>query len=569
MPEQPTSSRRTVLKQGVAVGTAGLLGVNAAGGASASDSQAATDPADRLPVNEFSSGSYPGTNELGEWSSHIAVADDELVDDTLRLSYDDGGFFGSVLLADLSAYTHLELVVRGDDGGEEDEIDLRIGNVRDTLSNLTDDSIGTELSTVRVDLVGAGVDRSAVRELRLGFWNGGHGAVELDEIAFVEADSGLTESTTLAEFYPEYEEEYVPRAWTQYLPGEADGGHGDADQVNWPDEQKADAFDVDLDAIETKVDDGSLTFGEMGTQALSHVRAYEAQGFPRQASAKLLPRLSLLPDETEPLTYHNEPMNFWEETAGPEAATNDPDQLIQDPWPTDAVTYDPEEVRERDRAHDQPQHEADDPDVEWTRHDQLPEDRYYDDENPIHLIADKIHPATKAPMGGDGFTANAPMQCEAKIHVENAGFWYQVLEFKNLSAVPHHLDAAVITWIGPSGANGQLRTGHYNNEQRPQPGYGHPQRDVIEVVHDEARSLSAYAIRLAFHDEPYQMRTAFPNQRWALEQGLTPPDGFETSEQRQELVETMVSTCHVELETDMDRNDDLLDALDLRNRMTN
>lgn len=571
MNDDTPTNRRTVLKHGIVAGTAGLFGLGQIGrsGAQARETTLLERPTETV-VNEFETGEYPGANELGEWSNHAAFDDDDLVDGALRLEYDDGGFFQSVLFTDVSSYDALELVIRGDDGGEEEDIDLRIGDLRDRLSNLTGDSIGREFSTVRIDL--SGVGRSPVRRFRLGFWHGARGAVEIDEIALVEGsdDEGITAETTLSEFYPQYDDAYVPRAWTQYLPDETDGGYTDADQVNWPDAQKVDAFDVDLDAIREMVGDGSLTFGEMGTQALDHVRQYDAEGFPRQASAKLLPRLSLLPDETEELTYHNQPMNFWDETAPPVEATNDPDQLIQEPWPTDAITYKPEEVAERDRAHDQPQHEKDRDDVRWTRQDRLPDDRYYDDDNPIHQIADKVHPATGEPLGGDGFTANAPMQCEAKIHEENEGFWYQVLKFKNTSAVPYFVDAAVIMWIGPSGANGQLRTGHYNNEQRPQPGYGHPQRDIIEVVHDEERGLSAYAVRLAQHDEPYHMRTAYPNQYWSLEQGMTPPEGhFETAAERQELVELMRDTCHVEIETDMDRNDALLDAVDLRNRMTN
>lgn len=180
----------------------------------------------------------------------------------------------------------------------------------------------------------------------------------------------------------------------------------------------------------------------------------------------MLPRLIFLPEETEELTLHNGPPNYWDEIYGPQEATNDPDTLIQDPWPPDARSYDPDEVAIRDRAHDQPQHEDQEG---WTTADRLPDDRYYDDDNPIHLLGDGIHPATEEPLGGDGFTANAPMDCRATVHEESNAWWYQILEFENLSPVPYHLNAAVIMWIGPSGANGDLRTGHYNNEQRPQP----------------------------------------------------------------------------------------------------
>jgi hypothetical protein len=119
-----------------------------------------------------------------------------------------------------------------------------------------------------------------------------------------------------------------------------------------------------------------------------------------------------------------------------------------------------------------------------------------------------------------------------------------------------------------------LADGHYNNEQRPDPSLGHPQRDVIEVVSDEEQGLSAYAIRLCFHDQPYNMRTAYPNQMWGLEQGLpsTGPDGnerFTSAEERQELVDIMLDTLHVELETNLDRNQSIIDEFDLRNRVSN
>ncbi|NGM68804.1 hypothetical protein G6M89_07240 [Natronolimnobius sp. AArcel1] len=563
-------NRRNVLKGGLAAITAGAVGMSVTG---TSGAQAGSDG---MLVNEFESDSYPGTNAVDEWTNHAAFDDAALEDGALRLEYDDGGFFGSVLLTDVSAYERLELVVRGDDGGEEDDIDLRVGDVRAQLSELTDDSIGTEFDTVSIDLEEAGVSRSAVRQLRLGFWHDASGAIELEEIAFVGDGDGngedppqvVTEEMTLAEYYEDYEYGGTGDAVEidEYFPGELGDGHGDHDQVNWPDEEKADYFNVDLEAIEDGARDGSVTFGEMGDVVINHVTQLEEEGVPRQAIVQLLPRLIFLPEETEELTLHNGPPNYWDEMYGPQEATNDPDTLIQDPWPPDARSYDPDEVAIRDRAHDQPQHEDQEG---WTENDLLSDDRYYDDDNPIHLLGDDIHPATEEPLGGDGFTANAPMNCRATVHEESDAWWYQILEFENLSPVPYHLNAAVIMWIGPSGANGDLRTGHYNNEQRPQPGWGHPQRDVIEVMYDEEQQLSAYAVRIAFHDEPYNMRTAYPNQRWSLEIGMSANDHFDDEQSREELVQTMVESCHVEVETDMDRNDDLLDALDLRNRMTN
>ena len=581
--------RRTILKSGIAIGATGFASV------------VAGQSAESLVLNDFEDASaWPGQNALGNWADAGSFENDggEVSDGALVLEYDNGGWFASNVGQSVEDRPYLLLTVRGGDGGEEDEIELRVGGASGLLSELSDDAVGTDWSVVAVDLEAAGADLANPDSVRLDFWQGGSGTLEIDEIAFAasadgtvpddggdgnengsddddddrdedeEYDGEVTPETTIAEFYPDYQEEDVDRVLTEYLPDNIDDGYGDADQTNWPDEEKIAEFDVDVDAIREKADDGTLTFGELGTQAIDHVQGYEDEDFPRQASAKLLQRLAMLPDETEELTVHNPPQEVWDETAGPIEATNSPSQLIQDPWPPDARDYDEDEVAIRDRAHDQPQHEDQEG---WTTHDNIPDDRYYNDDNPIHEAAtEKVHPATGESLGGDGFTANAPMSIETRIHVENDGYWYQILEFENTSNVPYHLNAAVIWWVGPMGGNGNLRDGHYNNEQRPSPGHGHPQRDVIAVSHDEDAGLTAYAIRIAFHDEPYHMRTAYPNQKWSLEVGTSRPEGyFETSEERQELVETMAETCHVEIETDMDRNDDLLDALDLRNRMTN
>ncbi len=276
----------------------------------------------------------------------------------------------------------------------------------------------------------------------------------------------------------------------------------------------------------------------------------------------------LLGPETEPPTFQGSGREqSWDETAGPVAASNDPEQLVQDPWPTDAISEEEDEVAERDRIHDQPEHE----DREgWTFHEDLPEEILYSDNPVFDAIDDDVHPVTGDPLGGESFTSNAPMEVSAEIHGDS-WWWHQVLLFKNTSDVPYHLDGAVIWWVGPSAYGETMSAGHYNNEQRPGPGHGHPQRDFIEVVYDEEQELSVFIIRLAFHDSPYNMRTAYPNQHWSLEVsvGDALDQRYETAEERQAVLETMVETAHVELETDMDRNDDLLDELNLRNRVAN
>ncbi len=578
--------RRTIIKGGFALGTGGIAGLAGSSLAGAQD----TSP-DPLVVQDFEESGEQNSLDHG-WTT-AALESAEVADGTLSLEYDEAGFYATRVHEDVSDYQYLVLSMRGTSGGEESGIQLEVGGTEGLLGYLTQEPIATGFSEVAVDLESMGVDRSAVGDVRLNFWKGESGAIEVDWIAFaaspfpeigdddgwtpptttepddpearpweleagnekepedVPAPSEITADTTLAELCPTYNSDdahlYVPRDFLDYLP---DKGSVDGD-IDITEESPSDSVKAamyDIEAIQDKVNSGELTMGELGTQALDHVKTYAEEGFPYHATAKLLPRLMLLPDETEKLTYHKK-NNPWDQTAGPATPGNDPDQLIQHEWPTDARSYQPEEVYERDRAHDQPQHV----DTDWTFSSLLSDDIYYDEDHPLlQTIRNNEHPVTGEDLG-EGFTANAPMEATVRMHVENSNYWYQVLKFKNTQAVPYYVDAAVIWWVGPMGLS-DLRNGHYDNPHRPNPGKGHPQRDIIEVVYDEDRSLSAYAVRIAQHDEPYNMRTAYPNQQWALEQGLpatdpvTGDERFTSDEERQELVDTMLDTLHVELE---------------------
>ncbi|MCU4972731.1 hypothetical protein OB955_08260 [Halobacteria archaeon AArc-m2/3/4] len=175
---------RTIVKSGLAAGAVGLAGVAASGTVTAQSDES-------LLVDGFAS--WDGENDLNEYSSAGSVANGdgsgELVDGALRLEYDGGGWFLSNVRQDVSDYTHLELVVRGDDV-EEDGIQLEVGGVEGMLSELTDDSIETAFTTVSVDLVDVGVDRSSVDDIWLNFWQADDGAIEIDEIRFVDAGTG-------------------------------------------------------------------------------------------------------------------------------------------------------------------------------------------------------------------------------------------------------------------------------------------------------------------------------------------------------------------------------------------
>ncbi|MBZ6495064.1 PKD domain-containing protein [Natrinema longum] len=371
----------------------------------------------------------------------------------------------------------------------------------------------------------------------------------------------ITADTTIAEFYGDYDERYVPELFDNWMPDAASD------------------YGADTDAIRNNVDDGSLEFGSLGTQALPWVQQFDDAGLPRHASSQLLPWLSVLPEETETPTFQGSGRSVaWDQTAGPTAATNDPSTFVQPQWPTDAIGEADEEVAERDAVHNQPQHRDD-----WDSHFSLPDEILYNHDNQLlDTIANDVHPVTGDPLGGDGFTANAPMEVTAEVHADG---WsgHQVLVFENTSSVPYHLDGAVIWWVGPSKYGKTMSAGHYNNEQRPEPGVGHPQRDIIEVVLDDEHmpeqyegedvDLSAFAVRLAFHDSPYMFRTAYPGQYWSLEirTGDNLAGRHQGDDERQRLVDTMVETCHVELRQDLDieRNTELVETIELTNRVAN
>ncbi|WP_049928118.1 dockerin type I domain-containing protein [Halopiger goleimassiliensis] len=197
-------------------------------------------------IEDFSS--WPGENRLGEYSNAGAFAngDGELVEDALRLEFDDGGWFLSNVRADLSGYTHLELDVRGDDGGEESAVFLEIDSVAGPLGSLTDESIETEFTTVGVDLEAVGVDPSSVQDVWLTCWNAGSGAIEIDELRFVDRDGDTITVGDHDARDPDGDGRYddvTGDGLTNHEDVEAFYEHLDADGV----QENPDAFDFDED----------------------------------------------------------------------------------------------------------------------------------------------------------------------------------------------------------------------------------------------------------------------------------------------------------------------------------
>jgi len=175
--------RRTFIK-GVSTGVAGtaILATTASG--QSDESTLVVDDFDGDP-------GWPGENDLGEWTDAGELAEEATVTDgALRLAYDGGGWYGTNVGRDVSAYQRLELDVSGADGGEEEDVRLEVGGVEDGLSELTDDAIGTSVSTVAVDLESAGVDRTAVDDVWLTFGPEASGRIDLAEVRFAAGSDG-------------------------------------------------------------------------------------------------------------------------------------------------------------------------------------------------------------------------------------------------------------------------------------------------------------------------------------------------------------------------------------------
>jgi len=68
------------------------------------------------------------------------------------------------------------------------------------------------------------------------------------------------------------------------------------------------------------------------------------------------------------------------------------------------------------------------------------------------MVTDKADPRGGS-LGGDGFTANAPMAAEARMHENSGSYWNQYIVLENTSDVPyfrerrgHHVARSV--WRG-------------------------------------------------------------------------------------------------------------------------
>ncbi len=132
-------------------------------------------------------GRHHNRNDLGWDTECEAFVNCTVSGGALVLTYDDDGWFGTYDNRDATEYTYLVLRIRGQQGGEEDDIRLTLGGRQSMLSDLTvaDGSrlrITTTYRDLRIPLAVNGIGKTNPGELELDFWHGGASTIYIDEI---------------------------------------------------------------------------------------------------------------------------------------------------------------------------------------------------------------------------------------------------------------------------------------------------------------------------------------------------------------------------------------------------
>ncbi len=130
-------------------------------------------------------------NDLGQWTGAEVFVNGGGVEGAggLTLVYDDDGWFGTDVLADVSAYTYLVLRIAGANGGEQRQFKLKFGGEQRFFGDFVLDGgahpvITTSYKDIRIPMATNGINRAAPQDLQLSFWWGGRSTVVIDEIRF-------------------------------------------------------------------------------------------------------------------------------------------------------------------------------------------------------------------------------------------------------------------------------------------------------------------------------------------------------------------------------------------------
>ncbi|WP_213453279.1 hypothetical protein [Rhizomonospora bruguierae] len=130
-----------------------------------------------------------GHNDLDKVTECEVFVSCKVTGGALVLKYNDDGWFGSEVNRSVAEYTYLVLRIRGEHGGEEDDIGLTLGGVVSRLSKLAltgggRPHITSSYQDLRIPLAANGINRAAPGEFQLDFWHGGTSTVYIDEIRF-------------------------------------------------------------------------------------------------------------------------------------------------------------------------------------------------------------------------------------------------------------------------------------------------------------------------------------------------------------------------------------------------
>jgi hypothetical protein len=138
---------------------------------------------------------YPGAalNDLGKWTGGNCFlnggGNGVASGGALTLQYNNCGWFGSDVNTDLSAYTYLDVRIKGASGGEQSHFNLSLGGTTKVFGDYVlggggHPAITTSYQDIKIPLTANGVSRSAPGQLAMGFWYGGNSSISIDSFSF-------------------------------------------------------------------------------------------------------------------------------------------------------------------------------------------------------------------------------------------------------------------------------------------------------------------------------------------------------------------------------------------------
>lgn len=139
-----------------------------------------------LVLDNFNRNGQLLSNDLGFWTGTSSFSNNSnvLQNGQLVLEYNNTGWFGSDIRESIENKEYLVLVIRGKNGGEQQDFHLSIGGVDKLLSEFTSQPIESYFTTLRINLDDHGINKQSPGQLQMSFWWGGSSTLFIDEIRF-------------------------------------------------------------------------------------------------------------------------------------------------------------------------------------------------------------------------------------------------------------------------------------------------------------------------------------------------------------------------------------------------